>query len=58
MKKTGARAKPNIKRARPPGKAIAETAYLIRSPANARRLLAAMRSLEAGKGKVRKLKEA
>ena len=37
--------------------AFEETAYLMRSPANARRLLAAMRSLEAGKGKVRKLKE-
>ena len=39
-------------------KALDETAYLMRSPANAQRLLAAMRSLEAGKGKVRKLKEA
>jgi len=29
----------------------------MRSPVNARRLLASMRSLEAGKGKVRKLKE-
>jgi antitoxin YefM len=39
-------------------KALEETAYLMRSPNNARRLLAAMRSLEAGKGKVRKLKDA
>jgi len=36
-------------------KALEETAYLLRSPANARRLLAAMHDLEAGKGKVRKL---
>ena len=39
-------------------KALEETAYLMRSPNNARRLLAAMRNLEAGRGKVRKLKEA
>lgn len=39
-------------------KALDETAHLMRSPANAQRLLAAMRSLENGKGKVRKLKEA
>jgi antitoxin YefM len=39
-------------------KALEETAYLIRSPANARRLLASIQSLEAGKGRVRKLKEA
>ncbi len=39
-------------------KALDETAHLMRSPANAQRLLAAMRSLETGKGKVRKLKEA
>ena len=38
-------------------KALEETAHLMRSPNNARRLLASMRSLEAGKGKVRKLKE-
>ncbi len=38
-------------------KALDETAYLMRSPKNARRLLAAMRNLEGGKGKVRKLKE-
>jgi antitoxin YefM len=36
-------------------KSLEETAYLLRSPANARRLLAAMHELEAGKGKVRKL---
>jgi antitoxin YefM len=34
--------------------ALNETAYLLRSPANARRLLAATRQLEAGKGKRRK----
>jgi antitoxin YefM len=38
-------------------KALDETAHLMRSPANAQRLLSAIRSLEAGKGKVRKLKE-
>jgi PHD/YefM family antitoxin component YafN of YafNO toxin-antitoxin module len=31
-----------------------ETAYLLKSPTNARRLLAAMEQLEAGKGKRRK----
>jgi len=36
-------------------KSLEETAYLLRSPANARRLLAAMETLESGKGKVRKL---
>ena len=36
-------------------KALEETAYLLRSPMNARRLLAAMQALEAGNGKVRKL---
>ncbi len=36
-------------------KALEESAYLLRSPANARRLLTAMLELEAGKGKVRKL---
>jgi antitoxin YefM len=36
-------------------KALEETAYLLRSPSNARRLLAAMLELEAGKGKARKL---
>lgn len=38
-------------------KALDETAYLLRSPANARRLLASIQQLESGKGKVRKLKE-
>ena len=32
-----------------------ETAYLLRSPTNARRLLAAMQQLESRKGKSRKL---
>ena len=36
-------------------KALEETAYLLRSPANARRLLAAMHDLETGMGKERKL---
>lgn len=36
-------------------KSLEETAYLLRSPANARRLLTALQELEAGKGKVRKL---
>ncbi len=39
-------------------KALDETAYLSRSPKNAKRLLASIRQLEAGKGKVRKLKDA
>ena len=34
---------------------LEETAYLLRSPANARRLLAAAESLANGKGKERKL---
>jgi antitoxin YefM len=34
---------------------LEETAHLLRSPANARRLLAAIQSLESGKGRVRKL---
>ena len=38
-------------------KALDETAYLTRSPKNAKRLLASIRQLEAGKGTVRKLKE-
>ncbi|WP_298232097.1 type II toxin-antitoxin system Phd/YefM family antitoxin [uncultured Azohydromonas sp.] len=38
-------------------KALEETAYLLRSPANAKRLLAAMEQLEAGKGAERKLIE-
>ena len=36
-------------------KALEETAYLLRSPANARRLLAAIEQLNAGKGIARKL---
>ena len=36
-------------------KALEETAYLMRSPANARRLLASIRTLESGKGRVRTL---
>lgn len=39
-------------------KALEETAYLTRSPANARRLIESTLSLEKGKGRVRKLKEA
>jgi antitoxin YefM len=35
--------------------ALEETAYLLRSPANARRLLASIGALAAGKGKVRKV---
>lgn len=35
--------------------ALEETAYLLRSPANAKRLLAAMEALEGGKGTERKL---
>ncbi|GMV73366.1 MAG: antitoxin YefM [Rubrivivax sp.] len=38
-------------------KALEETAYLLRSPANARRLLAAVAQLQAGKGKTRELAE-
>ena len=36
-------------------KAIEETAYLLRSPANARRLLASIEALAAGRGTERKL---
>ena len=36
-------------------KALEETAYLLRSPANARRLLSAMAQLAQGKGEVREL---
>lgn len=36
---------------------LEETAYLLRAPANARRLLEAMEELNAGRGKVRKLAE-
>ena len=35
--------------------ALEETAHLLSSPANARRLLAAIQTLESGKGKTRKL---
>lgn len=35
--------------------ALEETAHLLRSPANVRRLLAAVRDLESGKGKTRKI---
>jgi antitoxin YefM len=34
---------------------LEETAHLLRSPANARRLLAAIDALESGKGKARKV---
>ena len=34
---------------------LEETAHLLRSPKNARRLLAAIQALESGKGKARKL---
>lgn len=36
---------------------LRETAYLMRSPANARRLLDAMQRLEAGRGQARELAE-
>lgn len=36
-------------------KALEETAYLLRSPKNARRLLESISALETGQGKVRKL---
>lgn len=38
-------------------KALEETAYLLRSPANAKRLLSAAEQLNMGKGKARKLVE-
>ena len=37
-------------------KALEEMAHLMRSPANARRLLASIHELESGRGKPRKLK--
>lgn len=37
--------------------ALEETAYLLRSPANARRLLESIQELEAGKGSSRELVE-
>ncbi|MDP2713714.1 type II toxin-antitoxin system Phd/YefM family antitoxin [Rheinheimera sp.] len=36
---------------------LEETAYLLRSPKNARRLIAAITELEQGKGQVRELQE-
>lgn len=38
-------------------KSLEETAYLLRAPKNARRLLESIASLEAGAGRVRKLAE-
>ena len=38
-------------------KSLEETAYLLRSPANAKRLLAAVEDLGSGRGKERKLVE-
>lgn len=38
-------------------KALEETAYLTRSPANAKRLIDSIQSLEKGRGRARKLKE-
>jgi len=35
--------------------ALEETAYLLRSPANAKRLLEAIHALENGKGRIRKI---
>ena len=35
--------------------ALTETAYLLKSPANARRLLAATQGLESGRGRARKV---
>lgn len=35
--------------------ALEETAHLLRSPANAKRLIASISALDAGKGKVRKV---
>ena len=37
--------------------ALEETAYLLKSPANARRLLESIQQLEAGRGKSKKLLE-
>ena len=36
-------------------KSMEETAYLLRSPVNAKRLINAVQYLQAGKGKIRKL---
>lgn len=38
-------------------KALEETAYLLRAPANAKRLLEAIACLETGRGKARRLAE-
>jgi antitoxin YefM len=38
-------------------KALEETAYLLRNPANAKRLLSAVETLNKGKGKERRLSE-
>jgi len=38
-------------------KALEETAYLLRAPKNAKRLLEAISSLEGGRGKERRLAE-
>ena len=38
-------------------RSLEETAYLLRSPKNARRLLESVAALEAGRGKRRKLAE-
>ncbi len=38
-------------------RALEETAYLLRSPANAQRLLESIEQLESGKGKIRELIE-
>jgi len=38
-------------------KSLEETAYLLRSPSNAKRLLAAIEALQAGEGQERKLAE-
>jgi antitoxin YefM len=37
--------------------ALEESAYLMRSPANVRRLLASIESLEKGRGRIRKVKD-
>jgi antitoxin YefM len=37
--------------------ALEETAYLLRSPSNAKRLMGAIEQLNAGKGTARKLSE-
>ena len=39
-------------------KSLEETAHLMRSPANVRRLLASIQSMEKGRGKARKMIEA